>query len=220
MQKHVYFVRHGESDANVDGIFRGSAEALNERGRDQADIVADRIAKIGVEAVVSSPFPRALHTAHAIGKTIELPVEESELFVERGRPSMLQGHTYEEPAMVEMSKQIFDGYLSEGYRHSDEENLDDLRARASAALAFLENHPKDRICVVTHLVFLKTLFAAMWTEKELPGIDLQRALTGLFVANTAVSYARFSSPPEYHGSNGVPMHAWRFISWNDSTHLD
>ena len=175
MVKHIYFVRHGESDANADGIQRGGKEQLTEKGLQQAALVAERIAEISVDALISSSLPRAITTAEVIGKKIGMEPELSSLFVERGRPSILTGQSYDNPAMREMSKEIFEGYVTPGFRHSDEENFDDLRVRVRAALEFLEEHPSDRICVVSHFVFLRILAAAVWAggSDEMPPLSSQ-----------------------------------------------
>jgi len=60
MEKHVYLVRHGQSDSNVDGVYRGRDAVLTDTGREQARIVAERIERIGVKALITSKFPRAV----------------------------------------------------------------------------------------------------------------------------------------------------------------
>jgi probable phosphoglycerate mutase len=219
MQKHVYFVRHGESDANADGIQRGGAERLTDKGKQQASFVAERIAGIGVDALVSSSLPRALETAEEISKRTGLPVEASPLFIERVRPSILTGDTYENPKMIEMSRQIFEGYASKGHRHSDEENFDDLQIRIRQALDFLEQHPAERICVVTHYVFMRILAAAVWAGGLLTPTDVRNAMLTMHMDNTGIIHLSFSPEPRISVANGIPMHPWEIISWNESVHL-
>ena len=218
-EKHIYFVRHGETDANADGVFRGAEARMTSAGEAQARAVAERIARISVEAVVSSPFPRTMETAKAIGERTGLPIEESSLFVERRRPSAAKGKAHADPEMITIGKEIFAGYLIPGHRHSDEENFDDLKERLLASLSFLEKHPKDRICVVTHGVFLKMIFAAMWAGEAMTGEDLQRALRMLFTNNAGVTHATFSSTAHFHPPLGAYDNSWQIVSWNDSAHL-
>jgi len=82
MEKHIYFMRHGESESNVDGIYRGKEAKLTETGRKQASTAAGRIEKIGVEAIISSVFPRAHDTAVIIGERIGITTEPNDLFGE------------------------------------------------------------------------------------------------------------------------------------------
>ncbi|MBI2410150.1 histidine phosphatase family protein [Candidatus Kaiserbacteria bacterium] len=216
MEKHVYFVRHGESESNAGGRHHGSTALLTEKGKEQARIVAERIAKIGVEALVSSSFPRAMATAEPIHELTGLPVEESDMFVERRRPSFVIGRSIEDHEVKRAMGEIFEGYVSKGHRHSDEENFDDLRTRAAGALTFLEHHPSSRICVVTHGTFLRVLFCAAMHGKDFTGENLQHAIRALATSNTGVSHFRFG---ELSIDSPVPVTRWIVVNWNDSAHL-
>jgi broad specificity phosphatase PhoE len=216
MEKHIYLVRHGESDSNVDGVVRGHAAMLSEKGKQQAAMVAERIKKIGVDALISSPYPRTLDTAEAISKEINISIEENQLFVERRRPSELLGRSYlTDSESKRIMREIFDGYSSEGHRHSDEEAFMDLRARANAALDFLIKHPAERICVVTHSLFLRILFCAALNGPNFSGVDLQNAMRTAETDNTGVSH--FFTHEDHFSL--VPTQHWVIENWNDSAHL-
>lgn len=217
MEKHVYFVRHGETDSNAEGILRGEHAALTENGLLQAEAIATRIERIGVEALISSTYIRAIDTARAIAKHTKLEIEQNDLFIECDRPSEALGKHNSDPHVRELDKIVFDGYLRSDFRYSDEENIEDLNVRVKAALLFLEHHAASRICVVTHGRFLRAVFASMWTGGVFTGIDMQRALLTLVTSNTGVTYARLRKPePDVEGGKA---HPWRIISWNDSAHL-
>jgi broad specificity phosphatase PhoE len=63
----IVLVRHGETESNRLGIFRGRLDvSLNETGRRQAAAVASALRGRRVVDVVSSPLSRALDTARAI----------------------------------------------------------------------------------------------------------------------------------------------------------
>ncbi|MCG8587665.1 MAG: histidine phosphatase family protein [Proteobacteria bacterium] len=69
----LLIVRHGETSANLDGVWHGSTDtALTERGLAQAQRVAaylgDHARDVG--ALYSSPLERARHTAAAIGRSL------------------------------------------------------------------------------------------------------------------------------------------------------
>ncbi len=218
MEKHIYFVRHGESDSNSDGIFRGTESQLSEKGLAQARAVAERVARLGVETIISSSFPRALATARAIAEKTGLSVEISDLFVERRRPSSIYKKRYDEPEVVETTKAVFEGYAKTGFRHSDEENLDDLSNRAREALEYLKQRSETRICVVTHAFFLRVLFATILAGGNLSGDDLQRVSKALVIDNTGITYARFEQP-HFSYPQGTVTYPWLLVSWNDSSHL-
>src|SRR3989344_712039 len=219
MEKHVYFVRHGESDSNADGVIRGPDASMTEKGKEQVSIVADRIVRIGVEAIVASPFPRAIETARTIGERVGLPIEESDLFVERRRPSALIGKKMKDVDVTAILSEIFEGYGKKEHRHSDEENVEDLKQRLLAALSFLEQHSKNRICVVTHGVFLRLFFPVLVAGNDCSGRDIQHALKALVMDNAGITNARFRSPAKHMAPLGVTANNWQLISWNDSAHL-
>ena len=72
----LLFVRHGQSEANLEGVFAGQIDpALTELGYRQAECTAEFIAKTyQVDAVYSSDLQRAYYTGLAVGKKLDLPV--------------------------------------------------------------------------------------------------------------------------------------------------
>jgi broad specificity phosphatase PhoE len=71
-----YFVRHGESEGNAARIFTGHSDSpLTARGRRQAATVADELAKVKFDRIVSSDLARSRDTAEVIAKRRGIPVE-------------------------------------------------------------------------------------------------------------------------------------------------
>ena len=71
-----YFVRHGESEANAARRFAGQSDSpLTDKGRQQAEAVADELAKVRFDRVVSSDLSRTRDTAEVIAKRQGVPVE-------------------------------------------------------------------------------------------------------------------------------------------------
>ncbi|MCB9586539.1 MAG: histidine phosphatase family protein [Polyangiaceae bacterium] len=65
----ILFVRHGESEANAQGIMQGSLDSpLSERGREQAAVLGEWLKARGLEfeAAYCSPLSRAKETAHIL----------------------------------------------------------------------------------------------------------------------------------------------------------
>lgn len=79
----LYLIRHGETALNAARVVQPVDTPLSARGLQQADALAARIGQLGAAAIVASPLPRALRTAHAIGAACGLPVAQSELLEER-----------------------------------------------------------------------------------------------------------------------------------------
>jgi broad specificity phosphatase PhoE len=71
-----YFVRHGESEGNAARVFTGQTDSpLTARGRRQAAMVAEELAKEKFDRIVSSDLSRARDTAEVIARPHGLPVE-------------------------------------------------------------------------------------------------------------------------------------------------
>ncbi len=89
----LYVVRHGETDYNVARRICGHAEAqLTEKGYQQAELVAEKIAKQGIQIdrLLASPLKRAQETARKIAERNQLTIET-------------------EPRLIEMNFGIYDG---------------------------------------------------------------------------------------------------------------
>jgi broad specificity phosphatase PhoE len=71
----IFFVRHGESQANVDRIFsnRGWKHPLTQRGREQVEALATKLVDRRVIAVCSSPIQRAVESAQIITLRLRIP---------------------------------------------------------------------------------------------------------------------------------------------------
>lgn len=83
----IYFVRHGETDANLRNE-NGNAPAtvdppLNATGLAQAKKVAVELKDIHFDAIMSSPLKRALETANSINVYHHLPITERHELEER-----------------------------------------------------------------------------------------------------------------------------------------
>ena len=79
----IYFVRHGESEANEKGIFAGQKEdsVLTKKGKDQAIETGYTIISqdLNIDRVISSPLKRAFETAQIISKEIDFDVSKIEI---------------------------------------------------------------------------------------------------------------------------------------------
>ena len=80
----LFLVRHGETIDNARQIMQGQTQGcLNERGREQAQQVAQRLADEPIDAVVASDLQRAIQTAEIIAEPHGLSVKTTPLLRER-----------------------------------------------------------------------------------------------------------------------------------------
>ena len=92
----LILVRHGESEGNTRRIMQGSLDMpLTEAGREQARLVAARLASMPIAAVYSSPLSRAFETAQVIAAHHAVDVQPIAGLREGGRGEA-QGLTWAE----------------------------------------------------------------------------------------------------------------------------
>jgi broad specificity phosphatase PhoE len=74
-KRNFYFLRHGQTDWNVEGRFQGHTDVpLNALGLSQARDAAQTLANCPVDLLVASPLIRALTTAAIVAERIDKPI--------------------------------------------------------------------------------------------------------------------------------------------------
>jgi uncharacterized phosphatase len=142
--KTIYFVRHGESEANAAGITAGGGldVALSENGKFQAQKVGEELKNKGIELIVSSPMKRAYETATIVANTIEYDpakIATNELFIERYLGELTG-------AKNELVKTYYDA----GTLPADVETTENLHRRIIQGLEWLKTLEAERIVLVSH----------------------------------------------------------------------
>jgi broad specificity phosphatase PhoE len=75
MPRLLYIVRHGVTDWNQSQCIQGQLDIpLNDAGRSQAALVAERLASLGATALYSSDLLRAYETAQIIAQAVGLQI--------------------------------------------------------------------------------------------------------------------------------------------------
>ncbi len=151
MEPRLTLVRHGETPANVDGVWHGSTDSpLTERGEAQAEQVADYLTR-GREdatALYASPLSRARHTAEAIGRKLDLEVQ-----IEDDLREFHLGDLEGVPYSVLMTEhRLFERMREDpDARPGGGESPRQVAERFAAALRRIgERHERERAIVVGH----------------------------------------------------------------------
>jgi len=145
-------LRHGEATHNVEGYIASEdiektdrQPKLTERGKQQAENIAEELSDKSVNAIYSSPYRRTIETASIIAEHLGLKIEldarlgEVDLGVLDGEP-IEEYRKYFKNRMEKFTKTIKDG-----------ETLTDVKSRAGAFLKdILSLHKDDNILVVSH----------------------------------------------------------------------
>lgn len=144
-------VRHGETRANLDGVWHGSTDTpLTERGHQQASRVAAYLGESATDAaaIYSSPLQRALHTAEAIARSLSIePITDEGLReFDLGR---WEGRTYES---LYKDEQLWDHMKRDpDFAPHGGESPRDVTTRFTDTLRTIAGgHPTGRVVVVAH----------------------------------------------------------------------
>lgn len=142
--KTVYFVRHGESEANVAGLTAGAEldTPLTEDGRAQARLAGQELQGKSIDLIVCSPLQRAHDTARLIAEAVGYDPSKiltNEAFIER-RVGKFSGRPHQEYVQAVRSKAPVDGL----------ETSEGMHKRVSKGLEWLKQQDAEHIVVVSH----------------------------------------------------------------------
>jgi alpha-ribazole phosphatase len=147
----VIFVRHGETEYNVESRYQGHTDTnLSEAGLQQAAAVAARLRHESIAAIYTSDLSRASETARAIASYHGLTVKSDQSLRECAFGEW-EGLTVTQ--IAERYPEIFRNYLRDSVTHRAPggERLEQLQDRVVCAIGRLaEMHPDDTVVVVTH----------------------------------------------------------------------
>lgn len=127
----LYFVRHGESEANLQEVFsnRGLKHGLTERGRAQAASLAQKLAGCQVTRLFSSPLLRATQTAEILADGLEVRYEVADALREFD-VGVLEGKS--DPGSWQVCHEVFREWMELGRwdrRIEGGESLNQIRER-------------------------------------------------------------------------------------------
>ena len=147
----ILLVRHGETDWNASGRIQGHSDTpLNAAGRQQAQRVAQRLAREPIRALYSSDLSRAFETATIIGVPLGLTVVASPRLRER------QYGVWEGLTSAEIQARYPEQFAIWRARSTDfappqGETRSQLLTRALAELQTIaRRHVSEVVVVVTH----------------------------------------------------------------------
>ncbi len=153
----LYLVRHGETTDNAAQIMQGQTQGcLNERGRQQARELRDRLADVHIDAFVSSDLQRAVDTAAIVSRTNPEAIPKTPLLRERDWGSFTGRYI---PS------------LKDEPWPDDIETLEELKSRARLFLEYIrENYPDKTVLAVGHGIINKAIQAVFYGKemKDVP----------------------------------------------------
>ncbi|NBX86843.1 MAG: histidine phosphatase family protein [Proteobacteria bacterium] len=158
-QRTFYFVRHGQTDWNLEGRMQGHTDIpLNANGLEQAVLAAERLHEVRIDVVVSSPLVRALKTAAVIAETHQWPLRVDTALMERTFGSYEGKLTREMRALHGLREEESISTILP----PDAEQWPATKARAAAAVDFwLRALPDQSILFVGHGAFFRALYEVL-----------------------------------------------------------
>lgn len=197
----IVLVRHGETEFNREGVFRGRVDVgLNDTGREQALAAAEALSRDPLAAVYSSPLSRAFDTARPIAERhgLEPVVDEAFHNIDLGE---WQGAKKEMVRLEQPDAWAKWTTEPELLRIPGGETLAEIRARAFPRLeALAAAHEGQRIAVVSHRSVIRVLAGAVLGMTE-------GYFWRFYMDNAGYSVLR---------QNGT---GFVIVSWNENCHL-
>ena len=157
------FIRHGQTDWNLEGRLQGSRDIpLNDTGRAQAHEAAQGLKGAGWSVIVSSPKLRARETAEIIAAELGLTLGPAyDELVERDY-GVLEGTSAAEAEAAHPNRD-----------YPGAETIESTVERGRAALARIaDDYPDDEVIIVCHGTIIR------YTLASLAGHIVDRPLNG------------------------------------------
>jgi broad specificity phosphatase PhoE len=156
----IYLTRHGETEWNLVHRMQGSEDSpLTPRGLRQAEWLRRGMHPVPLDAIYSSPSPRAVRTAELVRGERSIPLETSEAFMEMDF-GLWEGCLHSEVAP--RYPEQWDNFWKdpEKFELEGSETYGQVRTRALHKLQeILERHEGQSVLIVTHTITIKLLMA-------------------------------------------------------------
>jgi probable phosphoglycerate mutase len=181
----LYFVRHGESEANTLGMFsnRGYKYGLTENGKAQAMRLAQNLKNTAISRMFSSPLRRAVETAEILSKTLGVTYKVTDALREYDC-GVLEEQAYSE-ANWAIYNEVLSAWVSHGQWDRSIEGGESFRDMKERFAPFVERlsrtyqHNPENLLLVGHGGLYRCMLPPVFVN-----IDFQFALAHP-ISNTA-----------------------------------
>lgn len=156
--KRLFYIRHAQTDFNIEDKFTGHSEALLTKSGQQQAISAGKSAKTTLptfDVIICSPLQRAYQTAELISEQLGYPIDKIEI----------------NPLFIERSLGILEGTKAKDFFSNHEfheldqvqgvETIEQLQVRARKALHYVKLRNENDILIVGHAAFGSAFIGAV-----------------------------------------------------------
>ena len=155
----LYFIRHGQTEANVKGVLTGRLETnLTQKGIDDAATLSKEL-KEDFDYYYCSPLTRTHQTLRAIKGDVDFIIDE--------RITEVSSGDWQGKLKSELPEEEYDLYKKGLLNPPNGESLKDVDKRAKSFLEDMFSKYKDdeKILIVTHNAFMRNL-KRMFIDKD------------------------------------------------------
>lgn len=154
----LFLIRHGLTAVTGKTLYgRTPGVALDERGRAQAEALAERFARVRLTAVYSSPLDRCIQTVAPLAARQRLDVVAREGLIEMDVGSWT-GRPLAQVRRTRLWKELI--HRPSHFRFPEGESFAEAQTRALAEVhAIAARHPRGRVAVASHGDIIRMLVA-------------------------------------------------------------
>jgi len=199
-KQQIYLIRHGETEFNRLGIFRGRYEVdLNDNGRSQAGDTGRVLKDEDISFILSGPLSRTVETARIVAGEIGVDYRIDEAF---NNIALGKWQGVEKEKVKREFPEMWKIWISdaENLKLPGGESVEEVRQRATRRLLEVVAEEEGNFAIVTHRSVIKGLAASM--------LGVAAPYFWKFYVDNA-AYGVF----EYDGTRFI------LISWNVNHHL-
>jgi len=156
---YLFLIRHGENEWTRTNRLAGRTEGvhLNERGQEQAAMLADLLSEQPLTSIYSSPLVRCMETAHPVAEALDLTVQPEPRVLEVDYGDWRGGELKELSQKPEWKAVQ---HHPSSFRFPGGETLREVQSRAVGALEeIVVRHPMAAVAVFSHGDVIRTSLA-------------------------------------------------------------
>lgn len=145
----IYIIRHGQTDQNTVRVLQGRSNyPLNEEGRKEAEIAAEKLKKVKFSHVFSSPLVRAIETARTVVSGVNPIIDERLIEMDYG--------PYEGADLTNLSPEL-KHFFSDFVYNPTPNGMEPLSSVVLRVGAFLDDIKglQGNILLATHAIAMK-----------------------------------------------------------------
>jgi probable phosphomutase (TIGR03848 family) len=202
----LFLIRHGLTAATGKTLYgRTSGVPLDDRGRAQAEALAERFAPVKLTAVYTSPLDRCVETMAPLAARQRLNVNIRERLIEMDVGAWT-GRPLAQVRRTRLWKELI--HRPSLFRFPDGESFAEAQTRALAEIhGIVARHPKGRVAVCSHGDIIRMLMAhlsgahldlfqrTIADPASVSAVSLDDAGPHVLLVNDTGSLERFAPPP-------------------------